>query len=192
LYFSYQANNIATQANSIAFNAYSVVNNYPPYIDVSSNDILILRPMNCRQHNTSYVECELGGTFSINVTVIAPHNGIFDLTATVSGIGPFSQRANYFVGGRTSVQVGNATITMYPLLRLIGPVHGLVQGGVPAQKTIEGQLAGLDVLMPSRLPANPVSGVCTLTAVLTYVDVQTQGAFPRSFTMQGQILLAEE
>jgi hypothetical protein len=190
LYYSNQANTNAAQANSIASSAYSILNNYPPYLDASSNGVLELRPMNCKQINASYVDCEFGGTFSVNVTVIAPHNGVLDLSATVNGIGPFSQKASYFASGSDSVQVGNATITLNPALHVPSPAHEVVQGGQPVKKTIQGQIIGLDVKMPSRLPANQVvSGSVTLAAVLTYLDIQTQTNFPRSFTIQAQLIL---
>lgn len=190
---SYQANNIATQANNIAFSAYSVVNNYPPYIDVSSRNLLVLRPTNCAAKNDTYVECELAGDFNFTLTIVAAHDGIYNVSSIdLTGLGPFSQPAHHVVGiGPQFVQVANATISTYPPFRSVTTLSGTVQGGQPVERTVEVEIAGLKVTMPSSISGSPiVTGFCTLTAVLTCYDIQFQVSYPRSFTIQAQIILA--
>jgi hypothetical protein len=188
-----QGNSIAVQANKIAYSAYNVVNNYPPYIDVSPGGLLILRLMNCRQ-SAGNVTCQLGGRFTANFTIIAPHLGLANVTSVaLGGIGPFSRPASYQVflpGGPELVRVGNATIVLNQAFQVVSSSRATVLASQPTKGSIEAVVAGLTVTMSLASLRNlDVTGLCTITAVITYWDIQNQSSLPHSLMLQAQIVL---
>jgi Tfp pilus assembly protein PilV len=68
----------AKNAEMLASSAFSIANNYPPSIEVSSTS-LELRETGCSEY-LGNVSCIFTGTFNVSFAIIGPHQGTYNIT----------------------------------------------------------------------------------------------------------------
>lgn len=93
----------------------------------------------------------VGGTFTLNITQIAPPGGPSALVGTLSGTLGFDTGIATLTFATTSVTIGGFTYTVNPTYTIALPVTGVGGGAVTGTTTIQGTVTGGAVPEPTSM-----------------------------------------
>ena len=184
-----QAVSAAERAASIAKSAYEIANNYPPSVEIRSTTRLMLYPDLSRKASFSTnVSCPFTGRFNVSFTIIAPHVGNYNISILAfNGPVSFSPHPVEFFYSQDGelIKIGNVTISTSPLPQPVSPCRGGVPAAQPFDQTVEVRVSGFTLTIPlGSTGEQHFNGFGTLTAILTYSDIQTGKDVQRPFIVQ--------
>jgi PEP-CTERM motif len=93
----------------------------------------------------------IGGTFTLNITQIAPPGGPASLVGTLAGTLAFDTGIATLTFSTTSVTIGGFTYTVNPVYTIALPVTGGGGGAVVGTTTIQGTVTGGAVPEPTSM-----------------------------------------